>query len=199
MKPDDFVAEKIRTMKTRCPDLRVQGDDGTMFEPFTEDAIAFFDRFGGRTQTPSIFLDPHDGIPGIPGWNGPPTILLPLLRGNEAVGTFLHEAGHWECWFEQHPCRPVRCGMEVTNLAEGEECAETFALRALLTLGDPECIRCRLVLVCLAYHTAPLEEHRRAFWTVRRSALWRQCETYAQGWETNATELLARKGLPFNG
>ena len=185
-------------MKARCPELRVQGDDD-MFEPYTPDVVQFFDRFGGKQATPNMFLDPHEGRGGIPGWNGPPTILLPLVYGREAVGTFLHEAGHWECWFEQHPCSPKRRGVEVVNLLANEKCAENYALRALLALGDSECIRLRLVLVCLAYHTAPVPEQRQAFWDVRHSALWSQCEAHAPSWQRDAAQLLALRGLPFVG
>lgn len=198
-KPTEWVAERIGMMKARCADLRVQGDDGTMFEPYTEDIVRFFDRFGGKRHTPNLFLDPHEGFAGIPGWDGPPTILVPMVYGNEAVGSFLHEAGHWECWFERHPCRPARRGVEVINFVENEECAETYALRALLALGDAECIRLRLVLVCLAYHTAPLQEQRQAFWNVRHSTSWAQCEARAQGWKEDSAELLARNGLAFIG
>ena len=89
--------------------------------------------------------------------------------------------------------------MEIINLVENEECAETYALRALLTLGDAECIRLRLVLVCLAYHTAPLPEQREAFWNVRKSSLWAQCDARAKAWSVDAAELLKCKGLPFLG
>lgn len=198
-KPIEWVGERIAMLKARCADLRVQGDDGTMFDPYTEDIVRFFDRFGGKRNTPSLFLDPHEGVAGIPGWDGPPTLLVPMVCGNEAVGTFLHEAGHWECWFEQHPCRPARRGGEVINIVENEECAETYALRALLSLGDAECIRLHLVLVCLGYHTAPLPEHREAFWNVRQSSLWTQCEARAKAWSVDAAELLTRNGLVFIG
>ena len=85
-KPTEWVTERIAMMKARCPDLRVQGDDGTMFDPYTEDMVRFFDRFGGKRQTPNLFLDPHAGVAGIPGWDGPPTLLVPMVYGNEAVG-----------------------------------------------------------------------------------------------------------------
>ena len=197
--PTEWVTERIRMMKTRCADLRVQGDDGTVFEAYTDDIVRFFDRFGGKQQTPNMFLDPHEGIDGLPGWDGPPTILVPMVYGTEAVGTFLHEAGHWECWFEQHPCRPTRRGVELVNIVENEECAETYALRALLAFGDAVCLGLRLTLVCLAYHTAPLQEQRQAFWNVRNSTLWAQCEALAPVWSVQAEELLARTGKSLIG
>lgn len=170
-----------------------------MFEPFTPDVVLFFRRFGGKQATPNMFLDPHPGIPGIPGWDGPPTIIVPLVYGHEAVGTFLHEAGHWECWFSKHPCRPKRVGVTLVNMVENEECAEKYALRRLLSLGDPECIRIRLILVCATYHTAPTPEQRIALWNVRQTPLWKQCEAYAPTWKREAQALLAANGVPFSG
>lgn len=131
----EWVVERIAEMKRRCPDVRVQGDDASMFEPYTADILEFVRRFGGLPQTPNMFLDPHPDFGGVSGWGGPPTILVPLAFGSEAVGTFLHEEGHWQCWFDQHTCRPWRRGVEIVNIAEGEICAETHALQELLCWG----------------------------------------------------------------
>ena len=195
----EWVVERIAEMKRRCPDVRVQGDDASMFEPYTADILEFVRRFGGLPQTPNMFLDPHPDFGGVSGWGGPPTILVPLAFGSEAVGTFLHEEGHWQCWFDQHTCRPWRRGVEIVNIAEGEICAETHALQELLALGDSSCIRIRLVLDACCYHTAPIREQRQAFWRIRQSHLWYLCETYAPGWEPEARELLARNGIRFLG
>ena len=44
-----------------------------------------------------------------------------------------------------------------------------------------------------------LREQRQAFWNVRHSIVWAQCEPYAPGWLADAKGLLAQNGISFIG
>lgn len=203
-----WLKTNIANMKARCPDLRTQGDDLSLFDQVTSDVIQFC-RQGGCTDP--TFLDPHLGLSN--WWNGVPTIVMSCFgrtpfQGLEHISTFLHEAGHWNCWLTHRgqPCFPCRTQMGILNSAQNEQCAEEYALREHLAAKSIPMLETRMQLVYWAYRAAEMGQNHPCYFHANGAILsdqnpnsiWKQCERMAPKWKVLAKQGLANRGWPVD-
>ena len=156
------------------------------------------------------FLDPHSNLPG--WWSGPPTIVILGISGDEAISTFIHEAGHWNCWLNHQgqPCFPSRIQLgtayHIFNSAENERCAEEYALREHLSTSNVALLEMHMQLVYWQYKASQQGQDHPCYYQgfgkilddPDPNSIWHQCERIAPRWKIIARQGIVNKGWPLD-